>query len=304
MTEATAKKVTAVIGWMILVGSVTQTPMFARVVTILFSTGAWAMVLDMVEEIVLAFALATAAGVGLVRGKSLGFFFIYVSTLASIFGAKPTLIPLIQKALPPGPEIEFYLLAINSSISLILAWCHWSIAREQAPSARRSEMRVIAGFLILWFPLLAYWKTGIRTGNGEVQKISDTPLIGRHVSVLESTQPILYRSHEMLRRGMGTVIFRGVSAEANIRAFAETNGLRLMTNQSARAQMLPYTRFWKLNSERFPVFTNSTDLCYIGRIPKGSTCSFQICHRPSDGRFTAMAFGNPNEARKVELPLN
>ena len=299
MSANTAKNIGRIFGWIILVGCATQMRLaFASFMT-LFRGGP-----NVLEDLWIMFALTIAAAICLTERKTLGFFFLYISTLFSIFGPKPRLIPGLQNILPAGPEMEFYILLVNIGITLFLAWCHWQIIREKEPSERRSEIRVIAGFVILLIPLFAYWKTGIRTGNGEVQKVAETPLVGKHLAPLESTQPILFRSQELLRKQAGTVVFRGMTSESNVKSFAEKHGLKLMTNDVARAKFLPIARSWKLDPDRFPVFTNATDLCYVGRVPKDSKCLFQICHRPTDGRFTALALGNPNEARTAEPPQN
>jgi hypothetical protein len=307
MTAVVARRITTILGCIITVAAVKMIPMIYRSLMLLFSAGRWSFGISMFQEIWIAVALVAAAGIALIQRKTIGFLFLYVYVLYSIFGPKFPLIPWIEKVLPFGPELEYYTLGVNVAVALVLTFCHWRIANEHEFQTRRRETRVLAAFLILLFPLLTYWKTGIRTGSGELQSITQTPLIGSYLHPLESTQPILFRSRELTRENEGTVVFRGVTSESNIRKFVTAHDLKPITNLTARAYMISRARIWNLDADRFPIFTNSTDLCYMGRVPKGSKCWVRIGHRPGDDRFTAEANGDPTEftaASKAEPPQN
>jgi hypothetical protein len=239
------------------------------------------------------FALALITGVALIMKWRVGYYLLYTATLLSFVGPRLSFIPFITRFLPRGPELDYYVVALNICVASVTAFCHWSVARDEEPTVRKLDQGIAIAFVVLLIPGLIFWKSGIRTGNGEVARVAEVPFIGAHLAPLESTQPVLFRSIELLRQGSGTVVFRGSSSEKNIKEFAAAHDLKLMTNAAARAKFLPIVKSWKLDPERFPVFNTPDDLCYIGRVPKGSKQVLQICHRPSDGRFTAMAMGSP-----------
>lgn len=239
------------------------------------------------------FALGTGTGIALIRRAAAGYYLLYFCALVSMFGPRINFVPLVHRILPAGPETDYYAMAVNLVVVTLAMWCHWSVTREDEEPAPKRHRIAIAASIFLIIAGVIFWKTGIRTGNGEVARVAETPFIGSYLAPLESTQTVLYRSLELRRLNSGTVIFRGMTSEANVKEFAATHKLTEITNFSARAKFLPLVKTWKLDRERFPVFTQPGDLCYIGRIPKGSKLAVQICHRPSDGRFTAMAMGSP-----------
>jgi hypothetical protein len=295
MRGETAKEISNVFGCLILVAAF---PVWGATWGILRGGGA---AFASLAFIILnpAFLLSNVGAVLLILKRPFGFICLYISILCGLFWMSGPLLPWLKYIFPAGPESEYYFKAANVAAILFLSYCHWKIASESEPRAAAAGRRLIIVFLILLVPSLVYWKTGIHIGNGEVQTAAQLPSIGPHLTSLESTQPILYRSIEFRRPPpiSATVIFRGMSSEKNIREFAAAKSLKLMTNDSARVKFLPQARSWKLDPERFPVFTNETDLCYVGRIPTNSRSAFQLCFRPSDGRFTAMSMGNPNDAR-------
>lgn len=296
MSPRIARIIGQIFGWIILMA---LAPTWAIIFSLLrggyeaSGTSGLSFALGMVKIMLNPpYLLTNVAAWLLIFRAPVGYLLLYVATLVSFITWGTRLFPFLDRLLPAGPEFDYYSVAVNLIIVTLLAWCHWTISREFESNLQKRIRISIFIFYLLLIPVLIFWKTGIRTGNGEVQTIAQIPSIGPHLGTLESTQPILYRSHEGVRSGSSIVIFRGMSSEKNIRQFAESNNLRQMTNDSARMGMIPQSRSWKLDPERFPVFTNATDLCYIGRIPTNSRAAFQLCFRPTDGRFTAMSMGN------------
>jgi hypothetical protein len=283
----TAKDITNIFGWLVLAASFVHLPILLAGAT-LQSMGAGSGLLIFSWAL---FALSTGTGIALIQKARIGFHLLYLATLLSLIGPRISFLPLIHRILPAGPEQEYYSMAINVAVALVLAWCHWSIARESDPRFRKTDQVIVGAFLIALIPGLIYWKTGVRTGNSEAPKIAQVPFIGSLLSPLESTQPVLYRSIELPRRRSGTVVFRGVTSTENVKEFARTHDLKLMTNAAARVKFIPQIKSWKLDPDRFPLLNGPEDLCYIGRLPKGSKLVVQLCHRPADGRFTGLAMG-------------
>jgi hypothetical protein len=171
----------------------------------------------------------------------------------------------------------------------------------------RKPPRFATVFLLSLGVGLFVWIGAVRPRNGEVQRIADTPLIGPYLSPLDSIQPVLYHARLGLSGKIRAVLFRGMTSENNVHAFAVEHNLAPVTNEVSRAKFLSQSVEWKVDLQRFPIFNGPTDLCYTGAIPKNSQQLFQICHRPSDGRFTALAFNDAyfsSAANKAESPQN
>jgi hypothetical protein len=312
MTPRAAKEIGNVFGWLILAAAAPGWGIFfgfAKSTLSDLETKAGFGLFAALAPIILnpAFLLANAAAILLILKHSAGFICLYVSILAGLLWLPGPVLPWLKRIFPAGPEFTYYMMAANVTAVVFLSWCHWTIAAHEEPRRATGMRRVIIGFLLLLIASLIFWKTGNRTGNGEVQKVAEVPAIGPYLSPLESTQPILFRSDELLRKGSSTVVFRGMTSEQNIQDFAAAHKLTLITNDSSRVKIIPQSRSWKLDPDRFPVFTNATDLCYIGRIPTNSQAAFQLSFRPGDGRFTALSFGNPaatRAANKAAPPQN
>lgn len=291
----TAKYFTNLVGWLVLGASFAQIPLFVA------GTTFWTLGLSgyLLAVSWASFALGTATGIALIQRARIGYYLLYVTALISLLGLGPRIsfVPFSNRFLPVGPESEYYQMALNVIVILLVVWCHWNVAVEAEPGRVKKERGLALGFIVLFAAGLIFWKTGIRTEKGQVAHLSETPLVGKYLMPLESAQPVSFRSLEFLRQQNGTVVFNGSATEKNLREFAVANDLKLMTNLQARVKFLSIVKAWKLNPEQFPIFNGDNDLCYIGRVPKGSRLVLQICMHPSDGRFTAMAMGSPTTPR-------
>lgn len=285
MNPNLAREIATGLGYLVLAG---QAPMFvAGIMLAVVGLG-----LNMLYIGLPLFLLQMVVGFGLIRRRYWGFYALCAATVVSFFGLRISYVPFIDKALPAGPETGYYQMAVNLAVVALAAFCYWTISQEEDDSDRKRERRIIVVCVALLAAGVGYWKTGVRTGGGEVARITELPAIGQLLPPLESSQPALFRSIELYHHKGATLVFRGVTTAKNVEEFAAAHGLTRMTNETARAKFLPILKTWKLDPERFPLFNGPDDLCYVGRLPKGSKMAFQICHRPSDGRYTAMAMGS------------
>jgi hypothetical protein len=149
---------------------------------------------------------------------------------------------------------------------------------------------------------LLVWVSLVRPRNGEVQEISQTPWIGKHLASLTSIQPVLYHARFDLSGKYSALVFRGMAQEKTIQSFALEHGLARITNEIARTRLLSKLVDWKLDLQRFPIFNGPHDLCYAGKLDPDGHFQIQLCHQPGDDRFTGLVIAT--EANTAAPPQN
>ena len=236
--------------------------------------------------------LLILGGIGLRLRRFFGYYCVYAATFfGGIGGFKQSLIPLARRYVHFGPETEDVFMLLNLVVVAILVWEHWKRTIELQPATRRTHRFAITSLVSLGLVSVVAGRSMIHRERGQKDAASELPAVGASFAGFTTSGKLSYVSVEAkVPRGI-SLVFSGVSSEADIQGLANTHRLTKMDDPEAHKKFLPQVKGWRLKEELFPTRFAQDDLWYVGRLKEMRRVSLQLVYRKSDGRFTAQVFG-------------
>lgn len=278
------------IGWCVLAAAITQAPL-----VLLGAIGAGnssQVGLALLLTVLPSFLMLLFGGFGLIRRQFYGYWCTYLAAFfGGIGGLRISFVPFIQRWLNLGPHTGDLFLALNLIIIAVLAWEHFLRLSELELPRQRIHRVVMACILLLGLGSVAFGRAMESHARGEVQTAAEIPVAGRALASLKSNGPVHFVSvRTKLADGLD-LVFSGKSSEEAIRGLAQALNLKLLEKPEAYAKILPRTRKWNLDQNKFPTQFAPPDLIFIGRIDGNGRAILQLAWRQSDSRFTGELIG-------------
>jgi hypothetical protein len=278
------------IGWCLLLAGLSQIPLVIAGLR-LFST------MPKVSQGLLALSvpvmlLLALGGIGLILYQPFGFYSVYAAVVfGGISGLNISFVPLIRQWVNIGPRTDDLFLGLNLVVVAVVAWEHWRRISNLEHRAEWSNRAAVMVMLLLGVASVAYGRSNVAHHRGEAARISEVPVIGRHLEGLETTGAISFVGVETKLNDGITMAFSGTASEEQVRAFAEGKKLAEMTEPAQHRKFLPQTKRWKLDGTKFPTSFSDEDIYFIGKPATGQKLILQLVQRRKDGRFTAEVMG-------------
>lgn len=277
------------IGWVLILASVAQLPVFVAGVKVLFLA-------PKIGGLLMAFTAPSLlglfiAGLGLVWGKTFGYYFAYASVFfGGIGGLKAPFLPTLKRIVPAGPNAPDIFLLLNLALVAFLIWDqfrHVGEADERWQKIHRLGVSLMVALGLCWIggERLLTEKKG-----GQAQTSRDLPHLGAALAGFKPSGPLQFSSvWTQYQNGIALAI-GGKASEASLLEFVAEQKLNKFSVEQ-REKFLPWVKNMKLDKELFPLDFGEEDRYFSGRLSGEGKVNFQICWRKSDSRFTAQAFG-------------
>jgi hypothetical protein len=283
------------LGWLILLSVIVQIPVVIAGIKIV-------NILPKVGWIMLGFTLPPAlllliGGVGLVRRKMFGYYFVYAAILfAGIGGLKVAIIPELKMLLKGGFYSDDLSLLANLAVLGVLVG--YQLRRvDKNTLAGRGHIAGICVLLFLGAISLGAGRALVDKEKGTTPRIDSIPYVGSALASFKVTEPVqYYLVYTRMQRG-ATCVVSGKATDEAVSVWAAENKLVTIPIEK-RPKFLLQPKFWRLNAERFPTQFAHEDPCFIGRVKGHPRLTVQIGFRKSDQRFTAQLFGFVATANK------
>jgi hypothetical protein len=280
----------SLIGWYVLATGLAQLPavMAALLLARIAPHGAVGLLLLVLPSAI----LLIVGGIGLRLRRFFGYYCVYAATFfGGIGGFKQSLIPLARRYVHFGPETEDVFMLLNLVVVAILVWEHWQRTIELQPATQRTHRFAIIGLVSLGLVSVAAGRAMIHRERGQKDAASELPAVGASFAGFRTSGKLSYVSVETKVPPGISLVFSGVSREADIQGLADAHRLTKMDDPEAHKKFLPQVRIWRLKEELFPTRFSQDDFWYVGRLKEMKKVSLQLVYRKSDGRFTAQVFG-------------
>jgi len=302
-----SRQISKTIGWFILISAIS--PFTVAFFAALARMSTREVGGDLLVMMVSTGLMMAIAGVGIIMGKSFGYWCAYLATFfGGIGGLKNSFVPFVDRFVNLGPSTGNFFLLLNLILIAFLAWDHWTRISEEVEPGRTKVHHF--GLILMLLAGLGSVGFGVAmepVHKGSVSSTQQLPVVADYFVKLQTTQregaSVRYlMRHNKITHSINAII-TGEAEEQEVRKFAEYHSFKTVDKPERYAKILPMARRWKLNEKGFPVDFAPPDLVFIGRPKSGDVAAIQIAWRKRDSKFTAEMMGSISEGTPP-LPAN